>query len=224
MNVVIAFVKEPTPGRVKTRLCPPLTHAQAAMLYSAFAQDVMTALGGIASAEIEVGYDARPDASGPSWLGPDVRWFPQHGADLGERMSNAFERAFARGARRVVVVGSDIPEFEAGLIDDAFEALRTRSLVLGPADDGGYCLIGLSAPCPELFRSISWSTSEALDQTLYRAGRLGLSQALLPSCRDVDTAEDLSALRLRLESNPSAAPQTRRVLTRLGLAVKGESR
>ncbi len=224
MNSIIAFVKEPVPGRVKTRLCPPLSHAQAATVYSAFARDVLMALGAVPVADVEIGYDARPESGAPAWLRDSSAWFPQHGDDLGERMNAAFERAFARGARRAVIVGSDIPDLEPGLVSDAFRFLKRHPLVLGPADDGGYYLVGLTRPCPELFRSMAWSTAEVLDQTIGRAERLGLSLELLPSRRDVDTPDDLEALRARLRSNSQAALYTRQALAELELAAgKGGS-
>lgn len=224
-NVVIAFVKEPTPGRVKTRLCPPLSHAQAADLYSAFARDTIVALAQVPGARVQVAYAARSASDSPAWLGPAAgEWFPQHGADLGERMNAAFERVFAQGARRVIIVGSDIPDLGPERVAAAFLALERRDLVLGPADDGGYYLVGLSRPCDELFRSMEWSTPDVLDQTIGRAERMGLSLELLESCRDVDTAEDLAALQACLSSSARGAEHTRRALSELTLpAAKGPS-
>jgi rSAM/selenodomain-associated transferase 1 len=109
---------------------------------------------------------------------------------FGERLDRAFTEAFGTGARRVVVIGSDCPEIASDDIEKAWAALREFDLVLGPATDGGYWLLGLRAPQPQLFRGIPWSSATVLNETLARARPTGLSVHLLRELSDIDTVED----------------------------------
>ena len=126
-----------------------------------------------------------------SWLGPDLQVQRQGEGDLGDRLSQAFQTAFAEGKEAAIVLGTDCPELDAALLEQAFQELQLHDLVLGPASDGGYYLLGLRQPVPELFANIPWSTSTVLSQTLAIAEQLGLSIALLPTLSDVDYPEDL---------------------------------
>jgi hypothetical protein len=118
----------------------------------------------------------------------------QTGEDLGARMVRAFEETFARGYRRVVLIGTDVPTLPAYTVGEAFALLASHDLVLGPARDGGYYLIGLRHPTAELFEDIPWSTDHVLAATREKARERGLCTALLAQHRDVDTPEDLYAL------------------------------
>jgi rSAM/selenodomain-associated transferase 1 len=133
----------------------------------------------------------------------------QDGDDLGARMSAAFERAFAAGARRVALVGTDVPALSRAHVEEAFTALGAHDVVLGPAADGGYYLIALSRARPELFRDLPWGAGSVADLTQSRAAALGLTVARLAVCRDVDTMEDLRAclpeLGPALEQDPALA-------------------
>jgi rSAM/selenodomain-associated transferase 1 len=106
-------------------------------------------------------------------------------------MSSAFADAFATGKKRVVIIGTDCPDINISLIERALDALSQKDLILGPALDGGYYLIGLSRLAPALFDSISWGTGEVLSQTEAIASQLGLNVGFLPALRDVDRPEDL---------------------------------
>jgi rSAM/selenodomain-associated transferase 1 len=123
-----------------------------------------------------------------------LKLLPQSPGDLGSRLEAAFEAAFQQ-ADRVVVVGTDAPGVDAEVVDEAFRSLKTVDLVLGPASDGGYYLLGLRDPAPELFREIPWSTGEVLEETLSRAKTAGLRWALLPVLRDLDTSKDWEEMR-----------------------------
>jgi len=133
-----------------------------------------------------------------SWLRPqaELPCIVQRGRTLGAKIVHAFEQAFRAGARKTVVVGSDTPHLGPVAIRQAFRLLDTRDVVLGPATDGGYFLVGLSRPVPDLFAGISWSTAHVLRQTLDRVKDCGLSYALLGQCRDIDTFADLQDLLL----------------------------
>ena len=125
------------------------------------------------------------------WLGSDLVYRKQDEGDLGQRMKSAFEASFAAGMIGVVMIGIDCPDLNAALLAEAFEALDRHDLILGPAQDGGYYLIGLSRLIPELFTGIPWGTSEVLAKTKSIAQKLDLSVHCLALLNDVDRPEDL---------------------------------
>ena len=221
MNALIVFVKAPAPGQVKTRLCPPLTPGQAAALYLAFVQDTVATADKVSGARVEIAYDACGAAADLGWLGPSApsRFFLQQGADLGRRLQHAFAKTFAGGARKAVVIGSDIPDLEPAIVESAFGLLDVKDAVLGPAEDGGYYLVGLKRPNPSLFAGIHWSTSTVFSETLARVEAGGLTLGLLARRADVDAAADLEGLARRLSTaTASTCPATRLALK--GLEVK----
>jgi len=125
------------------------------------------------------------------WLGADLAYQVQQGQDLGERMFQAFLDAFDAGSDRAVIIGTDCPELTADILRQAFEALQTHNLVLGPASDGGYYLIGLQRSVAELFQNIPWGSDQVLTQTCQIADQLGLTMTQLPVLTDIDRPEDL---------------------------------
>jgi rSAM/selenodomain-associated transferase 1 len=192
------FAKAPVSGRVKTRLALEIGPAAAAAVYRRLGRQVVAAAAG-AGYRTTVWF-APPGSRDAvrAWLdGLGVAAFcPQVGGNLGTRLLHAFGRSFAAGDRAVVIVGTDAPGVDRHIVAAGFRTLRARDLVLGPSLDGGYYLIGLTAPQPELFRAIPWSTRDVLRQTEARARALGLSVGLLTPLRDVDRAEDARALGL----------------------------
>jgi len=126
-----------------------------------------------------------------AWLSTDIPCLPQGEGDLGDRLLLAFAQAFAQGAQSVVVIGADCPDLGPTLFAQAFSALTRKNLVLGPAMDGGYYLVGLNRPAPALFSDIPWGNSEVLAATLKQAKELHLSIHLLEPLADVDRPEDL---------------------------------
>ena len=127
---------------------------------------------------------------------PKTSFTIQQGEDLGQRMSAAFENLL-KNHRSVVLIGCDLPELTSALISNAFNALQSNDVVIGPSCDGGYYLIGLNKETPDLFKEISWSTEKVLSQTLEKAGRLSLKVQLLDQLRDIDTLEDLHFSKLK---------------------------
>ncbi|MBU2538315.1 MAG: TIGR04282 family arsenosugar biosynthesis glycosyltransferase, partial [Proteobacteria bacterium] len=125
------------------------------------------------------------------WLSGDIPCVPQGEGDLGDRLRRAFTLAFARDTRRVVIIGADCPGLSPTLFSQAFAALDHKDLVIGPAMDGGYYLIGLSHPAPSLFSDIPWGSGKVLAATLNQAKTLNLSNHLLEPLADVDRPEDL---------------------------------
>lgn len=198
---LLIFAKAPLPGQVKTRLCPPLTPDEAATLHGTFVLDILERSKD-AQKRARLAFDrylsCSPSADHVYFkiLGArhGVGLETQTGEDLGARMLHAFETLFARGYSRVVMVGTDIPSLPAHLLNEALERLDAHEVVLGPALDGGYYLIGLVRPIPHLFRGVPWSTPDVLSVTQKIAAGLGLRLALLAPQRDVDRLEDLQAV------------------------------
>lgn len=198
---LVIFTKAPIPGEVKTRLCPPLTPDEAASLHGSFVLDAaersnQTVKG--AHGALDRYLACAPSRDHVFFKVLEGRYgfrlLNQVGKDLGARMAQVFESLFAEGYQRVLLVGTDVPTLPGGYYTQAFRQLETHDLVLGPAQDGGYHLIGLTRPVPELFLGMPWSTDQVLALTTSKAKALGLKTVLLPVCRDVDTIEDLKAL------------------------------
>ena len=215
-NCVVLFVKAPTPGRVKTRLCPPLSHEQAAELYQSFTKDTIDRLNENPF-HCLIAYDPNEEFPTPAWTGFDLPWFPQVGADLGERLQHAFQTAFDREFSRILALGTDSPGFGIDQISQAFDQLASADVVMGPALDGGYYLIGLAKPCPALFEHIAWSSPEVARQTRERVKQHKLSLAEIASFHDVDTYLDLKNLHERFSDKKigSSWKRTSTVLNRL---------
>jgi uncharacterized protein len=193
---VIVFARAPEPGKVKTRLIPALSAAGAAELHRRLVMHCLRAARDSRLGPVELW--CAPDTGDPFFrecerrLG--VSLWAQGEGDLGARMQRAFESALAR-AGRAILVGSDIPALSARYLRDADQALvRGDDAVIGPAEDGGYVLIGLSRCDPELFRGIPWGGSEALAETRRRIAALGWRVTELPALWDVDRPEDLERL------------------------------
>jgi rSAM/selenodomain-associated transferase 1 len=215
-HLLIVFVKEPRPGAAKTRLTPALSAADAAELYRALAEEEIRNTAPRPGEYARLFFfdpSSSPAAMG-AWLAGETL-LPQQGADLGERMSAAFDEAFRRGARRAAVVGTDVPWVTREIVADAYGALDDADVALGPTSDGGYYLLAVDRPRPELFRGIAWSTPSVLASTVDRAGALGLGVRMLPELPDIDTIDDLrahwEALRPLLAGRPVAAAVARAV-------------
>ncbi len=206
-GALVIFAKAPIPGQVKTRLCPPLSPDEAASLHGSMVLDVLeksrvAGRGSRKTLPTPHEFD-RFLACAPSTdhvffkilkEREGVHLIDQPGEDLGARLDRVSQAVFTRGYRRVVLVGTDSPSLPATVYAEAFALLSEHDLVLGPALDGGYYLIGLTRPVPELFAGIPWSTDRVCAITRERADTLGLHIALLPAWRDLDTIEDLQAL------------------------------
>jgi len=140
---------------------------------------------------LEIRFDGGDESSMRNWLGNDLHYSRQKEGDLGLRMRQAFDAAFTDGASMAVVIGTDCPEMTSDLVERALCALVDYDLVLGPAKDGGYYLIGLRQQIPELFEDIAWGTEKVFEQTVEIANRLKLRLLLLEKLGDIDRPEDL---------------------------------
>ena len=192
------FARFPEAGQAKTRLIPALGPERAAQLQAALTRrtlDVARRLCSVRPCDLEVRFAGGDVSRMCSLFGTEHQYLAQQGNGLGERLELAVSTAFRAGAKRVLVIGTDCPELEPAILDEAFEALSHADVVLGPAIDGGYYLIGMRANQPELFRGIVWSTQNVLRQTVKNAGRAQFSVRQLRPLSDVDYAEDLLACR-----------------------------
>ncbi len=196
----IVIAKEPRPGRVKTRLCPPCTPEQAAALARAALIDTLETVG-----RLDVGRRllCLEGAPGP-WLAPGFELAAQRGSGLGERLGHAFRRA---GSWPALLVGMDTPQFDAPLLRESLRALTEDGVdaVLGPAEDGGYWTIGFRAPAPGAFDGVPMSTGDTFEAQLARLDGLGLRTRVLPELRDVDVIEDAVAVAAQAPATRFAA-------------------
>lgn len=194
---LIVFTRYPEPGKTKTRLIPALGPEGAAKLQRQMTQATLAEAKHLQlqrSAQVEVYFTGAPLSAMTAWLGTEFTYRPQPQGDLGQRLEMAFSGAFTAGMQRVIAIGIDCPDLKAEILVQAFEHLAQQDLVLGPALDGGYYLIGLRRLIPELFQNIAWSTAAVLQQTTQIAQRLGLAIAYLPPLSDIDRPEDLERL------------------------------
>jgi rSAM/selenodomain-associated transferase 2/rSAM/selenodomain-associated transferase 1 len=188
---LILFGRYPVPGRTKTRLIPLLGAARAADFQRDLTErilrtDRVAARG--RPVDIEACFEGGSPAKLQRWLGPNLIFSEQSSGDLGERMKFAFLEAFQQGAQHVLLHGTDIPDLTTHHIDEAFHALKSHDLVLGPSTDGGYWLIGLRKPA-DLFDGMDWGTSSVFDKTVAAAREQGLSLHVLSPLTDMDTGE-----------------------------------
>ncbi len=191
---LIIFTRYPEPGKTKTRLIPALGAQGAARLQrqmTEYTLDRVRQLQHQRPTTLEVRFAGGDLTLIRSWLGFDLVYQPQGEGDLGTRMARSLSVAFQDGIDRAVIIGTDCPGLNAELMALAFEVQLSHDLVLGPALDGGYYLLGLRYFIPELFIGINWGTSEVLQQTVNIAKKLNLCIAYLPQLADVDRPEDL---------------------------------
>ncbi|MBI3332696.1 MAG: TIGR04283 family arsenosugar biosynthesis glycosyltransferase [Candidatus Omnitrophica bacterium] len=196
--VLVIVAKVPIPGRVKTRLCPPLSPEKAAGLARRLLEETVALAQGLDGAKAAVAVFPPDQIEAMRRIvSSSVTLLPQEGKEFGQRLERIFQRLFAQGAKGVIALGADHPGLPREFLVQAVEALQRQRqpdpLVIGPTEDGGYYLIGLNRPHPELFKGIPWSTSAVLEKTLERAG--GLKVIRLPPWFDVDRPEDLARLK-----------------------------
>jgi len=214
-DTLLVVAKQPAPGQTKTRLCPPLTHDQAAELYDCFLRDTLSIMRRIPDVRHVIGY-LPEDAQGYfRQLAPDMELSPQRGTALGERLDHLLTEALLGGSQRAVIMDSDSPTLPPAYLHQAFDDLTDADVVLGPTRDGGYYLIGLRQPQPHLLREVQMSTPRVLADTLALAEASGLTVSLLPDWYDVDTIEELHQLESEIAgmSVNGTAVATRRWLS-----------
>jgi rSAM/selenodomain-associated transferase 2/rSAM/selenodomain-associated transferase 1 len=221
-EALVVMARVPSDMRGKSRLTRALGGDQVE-LRRALLQDTLDAVRSLAGVDVFIAFEpAEAIAEMRGLVGDGARLFPQQGDTLGDRMRNAFGHLFAAGYSAVVMIGSDLPSLPASHLAKAFQLVRDRpdALVIGPASDGGYYLIGLRRLCPALFTSIAWSAANVLTTTTRVAESCGLTVSFVPPWHDVDTVDDLR----RVLRDPHGATRTRAWATAQGEVEKWKSR
>lgn len=197
-RVLGVFAKEPVSGQVKTRLSPPLSMEQAAELYSHALQETIDNMSG-GDFDLVICHAGDEAYFRRAFSGCTL--YEQQGDDLGARMDSALRHFLSQGYRQAMLIGSDSPDLPRDMVERGFAELEHSALVLAPAHDGGYVLIGESCHHPCLFENMPWSSEDVLSQTLQRADAQGIDYRLLPEWDDLD---DLEALRRFLQRSPDS--------------------
>ncbi|QXD23870.1 TIGR04282 family arsenosugar biosynthesis glycosyltransferase [Opitutia bacterium ISCC 51] len=198
MNVVSLFLKAPTLGAVKTRLAKSIGDEGALIIYCELVEFLLKR---IPEANVHVHYtpDALSEMEG--WLGPNYLYHLQEGEGLGDRLTRSMQWEFRTGCDKLIFLGGDCPFVDQERLDEAFAALDTNDVVIGPAMDGGYYLIGIKQSRPELFAGVDWGTESVCETTLSICEREGLSVALLKEESDVDDLESWQKAKRFIRGN-----------------------
>ncbi len=203
IDALIIFTRYPEAGKAKTRLIPTLGPVGAADLHRQMAEHCLREVRHFQTAHmhrcqgknsrlhITVQFTGATPTQMQAWLGEDLTYCPQAEGDLGDRLAVACQAAFASGCQSVMIIGTDCPGLNAFILAEAMKQLQHHDLVLGPAQDGGYYLIGLRRFVPELFQGIAWSTANTLAETVAIARQQRLKTKFLPPLSDVDHPQDL---------------------------------
>jgi rSAM/selenodomain-associated transferase 2/rSAM/selenodomain-associated transferase 1 len=190
-STLIIFVKNPEKGKVKTRLAKTIGAEKALEVYQKLLQITKSIVDPL-SVHKQVWYSRFVDED-DLWSEGGYEKHPQEGENLGKRMQHAFEQAFTGGHQKVVIIGSDCSSLETDILREAFDQLDDHDVVIGPANDGGYYLLGMSEFYPSLFEGKTWSTSSVFESTIRQVENLNISYHLLPTLNDIDTEADLRA-------------------------------
>ena len=186
-NLVIVFAKNIILGKVKTRLAKTVGDNAAFDVYKHLIDITERETLRMENCDVHIYFS--DTVINAKWSNNDK--FVQEGNDLGERMQHAFKQSFDSGYKRVIGIGSDLPDLNAEIMTEALDKLKTHDTVFGPSEDGGYYIIGMNRLIPQIFENKSWSTDVLLDQTLEELNVLNYTTVLLKPLNDVDTLEDL---------------------------------
>ncbi len=192
-NALIIFLKNPEEGYVKTRLASQIGDAEALSVYHQLLEHTRN-VALECGADLHLFYSDFIDEE-DKWPGTDFTKHRQMGNTLGEKMLNAFETIAEQGYEKMVIIGSDCPEITPRIINDAFSRLNEYDVVIGPAMDGGYYLLGMNVVYEQLFGGIDWSSEHVFDQTIYVMQQEGIIWYEMPILSDVDTEDDLPKMR-----------------------------
>lgn len=220
-KAIIVFLKYPELGKVKTRLARSIGDA-AVDVYGAMVKDLLFHLKEMTCPVFFFFTPEKRKNDVCRWLGVEDNCIAQHGSDLGERIIHAFNYVFEKGYEQVTLIGSDSPELNRECMYNAFETLKKHNVVIGPAKDGGYYLIGFQKQSfsPLIFENILWSTSEVLEKTKQQCTSFGLSIGLLESLSDIDTIDDVIHYLNINKNTLFAKTHTYKLLNSLNLGEK----
>ncbi len=208
-ELLAVFARAPELGKVKTRLSPPLTAEQALALHRALVEDTLDHFDRIERPGLEKLLLLSEPMQNPDDLHVPATWTQgvQANGELGEKLASLFYTGFRRGVTRLVVLGSDSPTVPPEVIHEAFDDLESGKVVIGPAEDGGYYLLGCNQWIPELFQNIEWGSPAVLEQTLKVANAKKLPVSTLIPWYDIDRVEDLDKLRQEISYLKRSAPE-----------------
>ncbi len=206
-TALILFLKYPEKGKVKKRLASDIGEDAALELYRSFMTDTLNKLNAL---DLNTFIYLTPEKRLPdmeklvSGMGFSPRIYEQEGGDIGERMGSAFRGVFSNGFKRVLLIGSDLPDLPVEYIMEAVSALRKKKAVVGPGFDGGYYLIGFQKECfsEDLFKNIEWSTNGVFKETIKKLEDKGAKAGILKKWHDIDTLKDLILFEKRSRKNP----------------------
>jgi len=195
-NAVIVFTRFPVEGKVKTRLAKNMGNKFAVSFFRVCAehtfnqilkvQEFSSGLFLFCSEENEIEQLMK-------WAGNNFKFYPQQGSNLGEKMYNAFSTVFKKGYKKVIIIGTDAPDISSKIMLSAVSMLDNYSVVIGPANDGGYYLLGLKSELIDLFSGIEWSTDSVFDSTIEKLNNFKINYFILDKLTDIDTLEDLQS-------------------------------
>lgn len=192
-GAIVVVAKAPQVGKVKTRLCPPLSYEQATQLYTGFLLDTIEIARKVADCEVKAVCPSAQDARELRQILPaSVGYVVQDSPGLGSALNQSIEECLKLGYQKVFCISSDNPTLPLEYLEAAVTALDKNDLVLGPTEDGGYYLVGARASCPYLFEGMTWSTETVLVETMERAFSHQASFQLLPRWYDLDTGQELA--------------------------------
>ncbi|HXH99591.1 MAG TPA: TIGR04282 family arsenosugar biosynthesis glycosyltransferase [Sphingobacteriaceae bacterium] len=188
-TALIIFVRNPELGKVKTRLAKSIGDEKTLAIYQMLLKHTFETTRDVGCRKFV--YYADNLTEYDLWNNPGYTKRLQQGDGLGERMKNAFNDLFEQGFKKVLIIGSDCLELRTDILSTAITKLDQADVIIGPAFDGGYYLLGMTSPVPELFSNVDWSTSHVLLQTTAKLDEYKMSYGLLEKLHDVDEAADL---------------------------------
>ena len=221
MKLLGMFAKYWQPGTVKTRLAAAIGPEPASQLYRQFLETLLNRLHGVADRHVLAFFPAERRIEMQSVAGTGWQLWPQSGDDLGQRMQSFFQTARDHGATKTVLIGSDSPNLPEEWVRMAFSLLDDAPVVLGPSEDGGYYLLGVSGQLPDIFAGISWSTPHVWEETTSRLQHDGGKFAVLPQWYDIDELTDLRRMNAELQAAEQLDVPLQRLRDALDLAKLG---
>jgi uncharacterized protein len=217
-NIICIFSKPPIAGMTKSRLAQSIGKIPAADLAAAMLQDILEQAIEVKNAEIFIAY---PPENRPSEFNlpqyPNIKFIQQKGINLGERMANAFADLLSgKNSEKVIIIGSDCITVSSEKLQAGFTALSEYPIIIEPAQDGGYVLVGQSVFCPTMFRNINWGTNTVMNETRKKLNEANVNFSELPPSFDIDHYADLAKLKIFLQKN--SRPHTKQSL----LSITGQ--
>ena len=208
------MMKYPEDGKVKARLAQSIGEEAATDLYRAFIQDTLTTVQSLDIPYYIAVYPPESQERFTQWLGPLYQYFHQQGVDLGKRLQNGFATMYTKEYQQVIALASDSPDLPIEILQEAVSSLQTQKVVIGPASDGGYYLIGFSHDffISEVFEDILWSTATVYQETLSRIESVTSQVHVLPEWADIDTKSDLQKFYETYQFQPSKNLHTMKYL------------